>query len=84
MNKEVVGFITKKWICYNCHQHYVTLPIMDTLDMGDICPRCGCTSYITKPGRIIGKKSKKFKYYLEVYNSIKDTVDKEFLGAIYK
>ena len=82
--KTLVGFKTIKWVCYGCHQHYCTLPIMSGLDKGDECPRCGSTSFNTFSGRVVGKKHKRFSYWLELYNSVKDTTPKEFLGAMFR
>ena len=82
-HRKVKGFKTHKWICCGCKQHYITLPIMQGLDMGDGCEKCGCTSFINKPGRIIGRRSKKFNFWFDLYNNVKITVPKEFCGAIF-
>ena len=84
MTKTLIGFKTYKWICCSCRQHYITLPIMQGLDKGDECSRCGNTSFTNKRGRVIGKKSKQFDYWLDLYNSVKNTTPKSFLGAIIK
>ncbi len=82
--KSLVGFKTIKWVCHSCNRHYATLPIMQGLDKGDECTYCGNTSFITKPGRMIGKKSRQFSYWLNLYNDVKAIMPKEYLGAIYR
>ena len=84
MKKKLVGFRTIKFTCVNCKRHYITSPMMQGLDKGDECPQCGSTSFNTQGGRIVGKKSWQWKDTYDLYNSIKNEVPKEFLGAIYK
>lgn len=81
--KRLIGFKTLKWSCNSCHRHYATLPIMQGLDKGDECI-CGNTSFNTKPGRILGRKSRQWRLWFDLYNSVKNETPKEFLGAIYK
>ena len=80
---SLVGFKTLKFICVSCHKSYATLPLMQGLDKGDEC-ECGNTSFITKSGRVLGKKSRQWKYWFDLYASIKNIMPKEFLGAVYR
>ena len=75
--EKIKGFITEKWICASCHRHYITTPVLAN-DMDGNCT-CGCTSFIINRGRNLGRKSKHWGYYLNIYNSIKDTIPKELL-----
>jgi len=81
--KSLVGFKTFKWVCHRCKKHFKTLPIMQGLDMDEGC-ECGCTSFVMKKGRNLGKKHRDWDFWLDLYNGIKDITPKEFLGAIYK
>lgn len=84
MKKErLTGFRTFKWVCCSCKKSYGTLPIMQGLDKGDECI-CGNTSFKNKTGRIIGKKSKQFLFWRKQYDSIKNLMPNEYLGAIYR
>lgn len=79
--KRVLGFKTYKWTCASCKKHFITLPIMQGL--GDDNCECGNTSFKFSKGRPIGRKSRQWDTWYELYQSIKECTPKEFLGAIY-
>lgn len=65
--RNLKAFKTTVVRCAHCKTWYTRYPSFSggILDMGDECEKCGCTSFFEVPGRVVGVKSKYFKFWHE-------------------